>query len=520
MPPRAVKPAKPGPGSTALFVLAAVVGAAFAGSIASSHSALLKSWSILWQLTGWGAAWIVGTIAALRLPRRHTLSMIVAAAVVVRLMALAGPPTTSDDLYRYAWDGRVQTAGVDPYRYPPAASQLGHLREPWLFPGRSGCAALLRPTPCTRINRPLERTIYPPVAEAWFTAVYRLSGIGGRHKAWQVAGLLVDLLTIGLLVVALRRWGRDDRWVALYALCPAAVLEFVSNAHVDGLAVAFMVAALVISRPPPHTGTATATAASPSARSTIGRDVAIGALIGAAALVKVYPALLLVALIGLPRPHPWLSVARATAAALGLGAITYLPHVAAVGSKVLGFLPGYLREEHYTKGGRFLLAGALGLQGSLATAAAVLGLSAAVAWVVWRRPDPPAGAVVLFGALLLATTPVQPWYAVSLVALGALAVRPRWAAVTAAGYPYYFAVILDSRRVTGIGRAAYGAALVAVVASWLITRRRGKRTPGRRPAVADTAADTAAGTHAGTQAGAEAGRHRRPPDLGPFPRPP
>ena len=31
---------------------------------------------------------------------------------------------TSDDLYRYAWDGRVQAHGVDPYASPPLEPAL------------------------------------------------------------------------------------------------------------------------------------------------------------------------------------------------------------------------------------------------------------------------------------------------------------------------------------------------------------------------------------------------------------
>jgi Glycosyltransferase family 87 len=453
--------------SVVVFVAATLVGVAYAGAIATSRPALLTNWSILWRLAGWAAAWVVATVAALRLPRRGAVALIVVASVLVRLAALAGPPTTSDDLYRYGWDGRVQAAGVDPYRYPPAAPQLAHLREGWLFPGVAGCAALHRPTPCTRINRPEDRTIYPPVAEAWFAAVYRLSGIGARHKAWQVAGLLVDLVTVGLLVVALRRWGGDERWVALYALCPAVVLELVNNAHVDGLAIALVVGALIVARPPP------------GVRSFVWRDVVTGLLIGAAALVKVYPATLLLPLVGLPRPHPWRSLARAAAAAAALGGLAYLPHVLAVGSKVVGYLPGYLKEEHYNKGGRFLLAGALGLHGNLATAAAVSAVAAAAAWVAWRKPPLPRGAVVLLGTILLATTPVQPWYAVALVALAAVAARPHWAAVTAAGYPYYFAVIVASRHQVGIGRASYGTALVAVIAGWMVGRWRRRRASVR-----------------------------------------
>ena len=38
---------------------------------------------------------------------------------VVRLSFLGMEPLGSDDVYRYMWDGRVQTAGINPYRYAP-----------------------------------------------------------------------------------------------------------------------------------------------------------------------------------------------------------------------------------------------------------------------------------------------------------------------------------------------------------------------------------------------------------------
>src|SRR5205807_9540184 len=108
---------------------------------------------------------------------------------------------------------------------------------------------LARPPGCTRINRPADRTIYPPVAEAWFSLVHEVAGDQAHDEAWQVAGLATDWAVIGLLLVALRRWRRDARWVALYALCPGAVFEFVHNAHVDGLAVVLMVCSFVVAAP-------------------------------------------------------------------------------------------------------------------------------------------------------------------------------------------------------------------------------------------------------------------------------
>ena len=76
-------------------------------------------WGLLARLALWSLAWLVGLACALRLPRRAALVAVVAAAVALRLAALAGPPPLSDDLFRYSWDGRVQADGIDPYRYPP-----------------------------------------------------------------------------------------------------------------------------------------------------------------------------------------------------------------------------------------------------------------------------------------------------------------------------------------------------------------------------------------------------------------
>jgi len=466
-------PAAPGSrAAVALFLASALVGVWLSANIASGRPILASRWSLLAELLAWSAAWLVGVAATRRLPARVALGAVLVAALALRVAALAGPPTTSDDLYRYSWDGRVQAAGADPYAQPPASPSLVHLREAWLWPDAAGCRALAHPAGCTRINRSAERTIYPPVAEAWFAAVYRATGIGARHKAWQVSGLLTEMGSIVLIALALRRWHRDPRWAALYALCPAPVLEFVNNAHVDGLALLFAVAALVVVVPPEDAG---------GWLTGWWRDVAFGGLIGAALLVKLYPALLLVAVVGTVRGRRLPALVRAGATAAALTAVVYLPHVLAVGPRVLGYLPGYLREEHYNGGGRFLLAGTLGVPGGWAGALSAAVLLAVVAWVVARRPPVPDGAVVLLGTLLLAATPVQPWYAVSLVAFAAAAARPWWVAVTAAGYPYFFATILADDHVVGIGRLSYGAALVLVVGVWAVrARRRGSAArPGQ-----------------------------------------
>ncbi|HEV3494819.1 MAG TPA: glycosyltransferase 87 family protein, partial [Actinomycetes bacterium] len=293
----------------------------------------------------------------------------------------------------------------------------------------------------------------PPVAEAWFTAVYRVAGIDAHHKAWQVAGLLTDVALVGLLPVVLRAWKRDERWAALYALSPVPVVEVVNNGHVDGLAALLVVLALLA-----------------AARR---RPVWLGVLLGGAALVKLYPAILGLAVMAVLRRR---EVVRVAASAAAVVTLAYLPHVAAVGVRVLGYLPGYLREERYDEGGRYLLAGLLGLPPPVTASLAAAGVAAVAGWLLRHRPPLPEACAALFGALLLAVTPVQPWYALTLLAVATVAGAPAWSAVVVAGYPYFFAVILDFPYAAAVGRVSYGLALVAVaLGSRFYTRPSARR---------------------------------------------
>ena len=133
-------------------------------------------------------AWVTFALAAwlvLRLDQRRAVPLIIAGAIVLPVVAGLGPPRSSDDLYRYMWDGRVQAAGIDPYRFAPAAPDLVGLRDDELWPARSAwCVpagavdeATGEPlTPgCTLINRPWVHTIYPPAAQWIFRAVVAAS---------------------------------------------------------------------------------------------------------------------------------------------------------------------------------------------------------------------------------------------------------------------------------------------------------------------------------------------------------
>jgi hypothetical protein len=82
---------------------------------------LLLHQARLWAFYGLSlAGFALLATAAASLPLRGAL----VAAVVLRLVFLPVTPSLSTDFYRYLWDGRVQLAGVNPYRYAPADPRL------------------------------------------------------------------------------------------------------------------------------------------------------------------------------------------------------------------------------------------------------------------------------------------------------------------------------------------------------------------------------------------------------------
>ncbi|MEP7020729.1 MAG: glycosyltransferase family 87 protein [Pseudonocardiales bacterium] len=390
-------------------------------------------------------------LARCRLPRRAALLVIFGAGIVLQVIAVSQHTTTTDDDYRYIWDAKVQLAGIDPYRYAPTAPELAPLREEFLFPG-TRCPHRVGEL-CSAVNRPTVHTVYPPVAEAAFVAI-RLASFGGQghHFPVQLAGAL-GMVAIGALL-ARHALARDrPLWpVALWLWCPLPIMEYSNAGHIDWLAILLTVLGLGLA----------------ASR----RSVAGGLLLGAAIATKLYPLVVLPALL---RRRP-LAV---LGACVGLVALSYLPHVLAVGTDVIGYLPGYLREEQYTSGDRYLLLGEV-LPSGLDTVAGVLVLGA-LAWWYARRADPAApenSAVVLMGAVLLVTTPVYGWYAGLLLALVVLSGALEWLPVALAPTLIYL-IQGEFGLNPGMARVVYASAALLSVAGYLLRRRHGVPTRGR-----------------------------------------
>ena len=417
------------------LVLVGVAQVVLARLTAARGGILAHRYALLAEVLVWGLLGAVGVAVALRLPSRSCLPVLLVIGLLTPVAALSRKAPLSDDLYRYAWDGIVQVHGTDPYRYPPDAEQLRALRVPWLFP----------PQQRTVLNRPSVRTIYPPVAEGWFTLEHLVVPLSTRDLGYELVGLLLVLAVLAVLLALLQ----DRRWVALWVLSPLPAVEAVENAHVDALAVLLVLLVLLAARRRPYLAVA---------------------LLAAATLVKIYPGVLLPLLVG-QRDR-----VRKVLLFGGLCALSYLPHVLAVGTQVVGYLPGYLREEHYGRGSRYLLLGLLGLSGTVASVVVALLLVGTVLLLVRARLSLPEAMTRLLVVLLLVVTPVQPWYA--LLLLGCLTAAGAWWAlpVVLAAYPLYFAAVLDGDQVL-LGRVGYLAAAMVSGRLLMESRRREVRRP-------------------------------------------
>jgi Glycosyltransferase family 87 len=480
----------------ALSALAGLVLLVVRPSLNPAHVRPLPIIALAW-IAFLTAAWLLRKV-----PVRTAVVLILLGGIGILIAAVCAPPKQSDDLYRYIWDGRVQAAGIDPYAYVPAAAQVAGLRDEFLWHrGAYHCLspAYVRKHPaadlvagCTMINRPAVPTIYPPVAEAYFLDVHYLPGANKSTTPIQAATALVAVLTTVLLLFGLGRLGRDVRMAALWSWCPTVALEAGNSAHVDVVAVGITAAALLLLA---------------SARGRTRPTVLGGVLLGLAIATKMTPVLTVPAVLargdGPPRPpregmrRRWLTVTIAAGSAFVL---VYLPHVLAVGGKVIGFLPGYLHQEGYTNGTRFGIIG-LVVTGKLAMAMAVL-ILAAVAFAVLQFSDPDRpwqGALIMTAAALAVTTPGYQWYALLLVMLVALDGRPEWLAFAAGAY---YAAEPNLGRYTIPNRlhnaVAYGVPIVVVAVGWLVrefVRRQGAGlepvpVPAAPPATA-VAADAA-----------------------------
>ncbi len=367
-------------------------------------------------------------------PRRG-IWIVLLVAIALRVPLIVSPAFLSSDINRYVWDGRVQVAGISPYRYIPDDPALAFLRDTAIFP---------------HINRAdYAPTIYPPGAQVIFAIV---AWVWSGPTGIKLAMVGFEILAVFCLMRLLAAASLPAERVLIYAWNPLPVWAFAGNGHIDAAVAGFVSLALLLR--------------------VRRRDGWAGAALGLAVLTKLLPAV--VAPVLWRRGGGWRLALTATATVAAFYAL-----YSGVGWRVFGFLGGYGAEEGLNDGsGLWLLnlvrrvvalpaaAGPVYLAG---LAIVLAGLGAQYAFV--RRPD---GAVALCGAagtmmavLTAGLGPPYPWYFAWLAVPATVSPNPAVLWLATVPVLMYLEGYRDS---LAWSSAIYGPAALLAIAAFLYPR--------------------------------------------------
>lgn len=326
-----------------------------------------------------GLLYLAATYLSLQAEEQSLLkhsSVLLLGAFIFRSTLLALPPYLSEDLYRYLWDGQVQSAGINPYTYAPEAQELAYLQGLEIY---------------EKVNYKAFPTIYPPTCQILFLLSHRL---GSSDIAWRLMVVMADLLTGFILLVLLSRQGRA-RYAIIHLWSPVGVIESALGGHVDIFGSLFLTIALgLLSQK---------------------REWQSAVWFSLAALVKYLPLLLLPSIfrrLGLAKA---VTFAALTALVAGL---LYLPYISA-GMKVFGSLGAYVSRWSFNS---LAFEPIQTLTGSYSVARVLCYSAIAVAAVAegFRKDSLERAAYRVFTVFYIFSPTLYPWYLAWIVPLVAL----------------------------------------------------------------------------------------------------
>lgn len=163
---------------------------------------------------------------------------IVAGGLLLRLLMFWAPPALESDFYRYLWDGAITATGHNPYAFVPSKLDMPHV--PQSVRDLATEAGYIH----ERINHAELRTIYPPVAQAFFALSYKAET--WSLTAWRLICLLCELTALGVLYGLLRKLGKSPLWLALYWWNPLIIKELLNAAHMETILLPFMMGAVLL----------------------------------------------------------------------------------------------------------------------------------------------------------------------------------------------------------------------------------------------------------------------------------
>ncbi|NOZ23631.1 MAG: DUF2029 domain-containing protein [Planctomycetes bacterium] len=392
---------------------------------------------------------------------------------VFRAAMLFSTPMLEDDYYRYLWDGGVTANGLNPYAYAPADAldENGADRVPKTVRDLgSESGDVVR-----RVNHPDLRSIYPPVAQAFFALAHAVGP--WSLTAWRGVLAGADIAVLALLLVLLRELRLPAIWCVAYWWNPLLVKEIFNSGHLDVIALPFVLGAVLLA--------------------IRGRGMWAAVALALAAGVKVWPVALLPLLL-----RPLISSPKRMAGALllfiGLIAVMCLPIGLGGLDETSGFVAYGAGWEMNDALFMLFLWGAKGVLRILAVdpargqgVARIVVALLLLGWTAWLTfplmgdaEDLCNRCALVLGALFLLSPTQYPWYYTWLLPFLAIAPRASLLLLTALLPLYYLRFYFDARNCAYL--FDYGIVWIEYVPVWLMLgweyrRARGLQAAGHAP---------------------------------------
>ncbi len=144
--------------------------------------------------------------------------------ILFRLTLFPASPTTSPDVYRYVWEGKILYNGFNPFDYPPSSPELNYLHSEKLP---------------AKVEYKNMAAIYPPMSQLSFAAVYAV--FGESLAGFKLLYLICEILIMIYLLKLLHLKKKNLNFIILYAWLPLPIMEYFINIHLEPFGIAFLI---------------------------------------------------------------------------------------------------------------------------------------------------------------------------------------------------------------------------------------------------------------------------------------
>lgn len=170
---------------------------------------------------------------------KNHFKLLVAIAIISRLVFLLAIPNLSQDFYRFIWDGRMILQGFNPYLHTPASFiALGEYPISQAQQLVVGMQAL----------NASHYSNYPPINQLLFTLanLFTSSSILGSVIGLRLIIIAADIGTLYFGAKLLKRLGLSQNKIFWYILNPFIIIELTGNLHFEGVMLFFLILSLYL----------------------------------------------------------------------------------------------------------------------------------------------------------------------------------------------------------------------------------------------------------------------------------